>query len=425
MSNKDFLITEYGARVCDRLQTEKIQAAIDACFLAGGGKVIIPKGIFLTGGLRLRSNTTLYLESGAILRGSRDHNGYSAYLNDKIEPIDASFVHPTLKGGSHPFSKWNNGLIKVVNAKNVSIIGEPGSFIDGVDCYDPKGEGDMRGPHLINIYNSENLYFEGYTAVDSANWAHNIYDSRNITAKNLTVLGGHDGFDVRTCDNVLIENCEFRTGDDCIAGFDNKNVVIRNCILDCACSAMRFGGTDVLIENCHGIAPSSYGFRGWLTPEEKANSAPTGEHCRHTMHTPFQYYCDFRANIRYNPGNIVIKNCRFENPNAIFLHPFDGEHIWCCNRALNSITFEDCEITGLSLPGVLCSDPDEPLEFKLKNVKLTAKDEGADFPIFEARNCKYIEFDNVTVEGFANPFVILDDESVMNIKGGTLIEIKQ
>ena len=46
---KEYKITDYGAKVCDRPQTEKIQAAIDACFLAGGGRVIIPKGIFITG----------------------------------------------------------------------------------------------------------------------------------------------------------------------------------------------------------------------------------------------------------------------------------------------------------------------------------------------------------------------------------------
>jgi len=226
---KEYIITDFGARVCDKLQTEAIQSALDACFLASGGKVIIPKGIFLTGGLRLRSNTTLYLESGAILRGSRDNNDYSAYLSDKIEPIDTTNVPtpPKPSRSTDPFSKWNNGIIKIVNAKNVSIIGEVGSYIDGVNCFDAEGEENYRGPHAINVYNSENLYFEGYTVVDSANWAHNIYNSQNITAINVTVYGGHDGFDVRTCDNILIENCVFRTGDDCIAGFDNKNVKIR------------------------------------------------------------------------------------------------------------------------------------------------------------------------------------------------------
>ena len=79
---KEYRITDFGAKTCDKLQTEAIQSALDACFLAGGGKVVIPKGIFLTGGVRLRSNTTLYLEAGAILRGSSDHNDYSAYLDD-------------------------------------------------------------------------------------------------------------------------------------------------------------------------------------------------------------------------------------------------------------------------------------------------------------------------------------------------------
>ncbi len=423
----DFRITDYGARATDAMQTEKIQAALDACFIAGGGRVVIPKGIFLTGGVRVRSNTTLYLESGAILKGSGGHNDYSAYLTDKIEPIssDEQARYADKRGSVNPYSKWNNGLIKILNAKNVAIIGEAGSFIDGVNCFDPDGEEKYRGPHAIDAHECENLYFEGYTIMNSANWAHNIMMSKNITVKNVTVWGGHDGFDVRSCDNIVIEDCEFRTGDDGIAGFDNKDVVIRNCILDCACSALRFGGTDVLIENCQGIAPSSYGFRGTLTPEEKAAGAPTGAHTRHAMKTPFQYYCDFRANIRYAPGNIVMRNCKFENPDALFLHPFDGEHIWCCNRALNSFVIEDSEINGLSMAGVLCSDPDEPLDFRMKNVVISSRVEDADFPILEATSCKYIELDNVTVKGFKKPHIDTDAPEKIVIKGGTEIELKK
>ncbi len=422
MSNKVFSITDFGARVCDKLQTEQIQAAIDECFLAGGGRVVIPRGIFLTGGIRLRSNVTLYLKSGAILRGSRNHNDYSAYLDDKIEPIEIPTErHPS--NSVYPFSKWNNGLIKVISAENVSIIGEIGSYIDGVNCYDPNGEGRMRGPHAINVWNTKNIRLEGYTVTDSANWAHNIYNSQNITAKNVTVYGGHDGFDVRSCDNILIENCEFYAGDDCVAGFDNKDVVVRGCVFESACSAIRFGGTDVLIENCRGRAPAAFGFRGHLTEEEQKFGLPTTESCRHTMHTPFQYYCDFRADIRYAPGNIVVRNCDFVGPNAIFLHIFDGEHVWCCNRALNSIVFENCSITGLRDVGVLCADKDEPLDFRLKNVRITASPECADLPILEAKNCKYIEFDNVTVEGYKNPHIVSDRRDIVNVKGGTSVEV--
>lgn len=419
----DFIITDYGATQCDTLQTDAIQEALDKCFLAGGGRVIVPKGVFYTGGLRLRSNTTLYFKAGAILRGSRNPADYLKYREDPIEPLKEFKLPSKVKASDSvfPYSDWNSGLIKVISAKNVAIIGEEGSYIDGMDCYDPKGEEGYRGPHAINIFDTENILLEGYTVMNSANWAHNIYCSKCITAKGLTVLGGHDGFDVRSCDDIRIEDCEFRTGDDCIAGFDNKDVVIKNCILDCACSALRFGGTDVVVENCRGIAPSSYGFRGWLTNEEKKHSANTGEHCRHKMHTAFQYYCDFRADIRYTPGNIVLRNCRFDNPNAIFLHPY-GEK-WCCNRPLSTIVYENCELFGLSLPGILHSNNKESLDFRMKNVKLTAREKDADFPILESKNCKYIEFDNVTIEGFIEPHIVTDNPNSVKIINGTEIKI--
>ena len=96
---KEFNVKDFGAASDGTLQTEKIQSAIDACFIEGGGKVIIPEGEFLTGGIRLRSNITLYLKSGAILKGSRNPEDYFGYINDKIEPLseseitDAPYVH--------------------------------------------------------------------------------------------------------------------------------------------------------------------------------------------------------------------------------------------------------------------------------------------------------------------------------------------
>ena len=79
---KIFNILDYGARFCDEMQTKAIQNAIDDCFLAGGGRVVIPCGIFMTGDIRLRSNVELYLEAGAILKGSRDPEDYFNYRKD-------------------------------------------------------------------------------------------------------------------------------------------------------------------------------------------------------------------------------------------------------------------------------------------------------------------------------------------------------
>ena len=77
---KIFNVLDYGARFCDELQTKAIQNAIDDCFLAAGGRVVIPCSIFLTGDIRLRSNVQLYLESGAILNGSRYAEDYLSLL---------------------------------------------------------------------------------------------------------------------------------------------------------------------------------------------------------------------------------------------------------------------------------------------------------------------------------------------------------
>lgn len=400
--DRSYNIKDFGAVVCDRLQTNAIQNAIDKCFTDGGGTVVVPSGIFRTGSIRLRSNVRLHLESGAILEGSHNPEDYFAYLDDEVEPLGVTDEIINKKEGRsvNPFSRWSNALIRAINAKNISITGEKGSYINGVDCYDEPGEEGYRGPHAMSFHNCENIYLEGYTIMHSANWAHNICVSQNITAKNITVYGGHDGFDARTCDNILIEDCEFYTGDDCIAGFDNNDVIIRNCILNCSCSALRFGGNNVLVEKCHSFAPGRFGHRYTLTKEQQKLSAPTDENCRHNMFTPFLYYCDFRAEIRKTPGDIIVRDCVFERPDSLFKLEFDGNHIWCCNRSLSSITFENCKVTDVCEPILLHGDEKEPISFKLKNVEITVRDGFENIPFATAINYEKIELENVKTEGY-------------------------
>ncbi|MBQ8350851.1 MAG: right-handed parallel beta-helix repeat-containing protein [Clostridia bacterium] len=397
-------ITDFGARTCDRPQTAEIQAALDRCFLDGGGRVVIPAGIFLTGGLRLRSNTVLYLETGAILKGSRNPEDYTGYIHDEIEPINEP-DDGTVGRSVYPFSRWNNAIIRVIDAKNVAIIGEKGSYIDGNDCYDVQGEENYRGPHAINIQRSENILLEGYTIVDSANWAHAIFITNHITARNLTVYGGHDGFDVRTCDDVLIEDCQFYTGDDCIAGFDNCDVVIRRCILNSSCSALRFGGNHVLVENCRAFAPGLYGFRGSLSTEEKAASAQTHEGCRHNMHHVFLYYCDERAVIRKTPGDILIRDCTFENPDSLFHLPWG--HQWCCNRSLSSIRFENCKVSGVSLPIIIDGCAEEPTTLELFDLSISPRPGFENAAVIDATHYQTLSLHNVDLGGYASPAVLV------------------
>lgn len=421
---KQYLITDFGAKVSDALQTKEIQRAIDACFLAGGGRVVVPAGVFRTGCIRLRSNVTLYLESGAVLEGSKDPDDYMGYIHDEVEPIEEP-DEPDPRRSVYPFSRWNNGLIRAIDAKNISIFGEKGSYINGVNCFDPEGEENYRGPHAINIQRCENVHLEGYTIIHSANWAHAIFITNKIVARNLTVYGGHDGIDVRTCDDVLIEDCTFATGDDCVAGFDNNHVVVRNCTFNSACSALRFGGHDVLVENCRSTGMAEFGFRGNLSMEEKAANALPDEKCRHRMHHFFQYYCDFRAEIRKTPGNIVIRNCEIYDPRMLFILSFDGKHQWCCNRSLSSIKFEHCRVKGVDAPIIIYGDEKEPLEFVLEDVQLEAAEGAQDAVVLDALHYAKLVFDRVEVKGYANPGMVLRSEGEVIFKDSTPLKVEQ
>lgn len=405
-SSKVYCVTDYGAKSDGTLCTTAFQKAIDDCFLKEGGEVVVPSGEFLIGGIRLRSGVTLHLMENAIVKGSIDPEDYFSYLNDAIEPIipeDKEKIYSSLIAARSaiPCSRWNNAIIRAIRAENISIIGEKGSVIDGQNCFDKDGEENYRGPHAINFWLCNDIVLKGYTVKDSANWAHAIFNSKNIYAENLTVLGGHDGFDVRTCDNVTVENCRFYTGDDCLAGFDNIGVHVNNCVFNCACSFMRFGGTDVLIENCIGYSPSIYGFRGHLSQTKKENRAPTDENCRHQCHHVFQYYCDERAKIRKTPENITIRHCSFKNAKTIFEAPFGA--IWCKNRALQGIMFDNCVFEGISVPIKSKAPSAEPLNFVMRDCTVISE-ESAD-EIMEIENNRSIVLNNVKFYNFVKPFI--------------------
>lgn len=404
-------ILNYGAKPDGTLCTVQIQNAIDNCFLNGGGEVVVPGGVFLTGGLRLRSGVTLHLLENAILMGSTVPEDYVGYIYDQIEPIapddidkPVSTVKPNIEAGRSvfPYSRWNNAIIRAIDAKNIAIIGEKGSEINGQNCFDEQGEEAYRGPHAINMWFCENITLKGYTIRDSANWAHAIQNSKNITVDGITVLGGHDGFDVRTCDNITVVNSRFLTGDDCIAGFDNIGVTVRDCYFESACSIFRFGATDMIVENCRGVAPATYGFRGSLSKEEKRMRSATTTACRHNCLNVFLYYCDNRANIRKTPGNILIKNCTFQNPDTVMRLPFG--HKWCCNRSLSDITFENCVIKGICTPIAINAPDEEPLTLHLTKCVITLREGYEQITLFEGKNVK-IEISESDFSGFIAPYI--------------------
>ncbi|MBR2081056.1 MAG: right-handed parallel beta-helix repeat-containing protein [Oscillospiraceae bacterium] len=424
MNLREWNIRDYGAVCSDRLQTEKIQKAIDDCILAGGGRVRIPCGVYLTGGIRIRSNVELYLESGAILKGSRNCMDYFAWENDKLEPVTMeTWSNEPGKGKSTvATSRWCNGLIRAFDAVNIAVIGEKGSYIDGQSCFDPEGENDYRGPHGMSIWRCKGIRLEGYTFLNSANWCHAIFKSQDITVKNISVFGGHDGIDLRTCDNILIENCNFNTGDDALAGFDNNDVIVRDCTLNSACQAIRFGGNNVLIENCKSDA-REFGFRLALTDEEREMGAPTNEFCRFESIVLFSYYCDNRAVLRKPAENIVIRNMHCAQSREIARLEFDGLHRWCCNRSLRHIVFENVTWEDVLRAGEIWGDENEKVTWIFKNCRITCREGSEQEPLFVAGGFEKIVFEDCVIEGYAEPSIWAATDGVVEVIRSTPVRV--
>ena len=396
-----FNVVDFGARVTDCLVTTNIQAAIDACHRAGGGEVVVPEGIYRTGGLELKSGVTLRLLDGATLEGSADCADY-AYA-----------------GETRP---WYRGLLRADGAHDIAVVGGRYSMIDGRNCFDPNGEESYRGPHAIRFTGCTNVTLKGYSVRDSANWAHALFRCVNVKVDHVRVYGGHDGFDAHASSNVVVSACEFHVGDDAIAGFGNECMTVRDTILDSACSAARFGGRNCLFERCRMVSPGSFGHRWKLSAEDKRRAVNHGETLRHSGFG-FTYYCDFRWGDVPRPENIVFRDCTFDHPSRFFSFNFDGRSQWCCNRPLASIAFENCEILGVQTLGRFYGGEEDPLSFTLKNCRVTAAPGKQAQPVLSGYNFRKIRFENVSLEGFADPCVEKRSEGEVEIIGGTPVRV--
>lgn len=435
---KDFTVTDFGAvSGSGTLQTDKLQKAIDCCFAEGGGTVVIPGGEYLTGDIRLRSNVTLYLKSGAKLCGSKNPEDYFNYLSDGVQPLeksqitDAPYVHLSTIHGETQYetdkkeyrfkrifgSRWNNAIIRAFNAENIRIIGESGSAIDGCNCFDEIGEENYRGPHGMTFFGCSNIELCGYTIQNTGNWAHNLLFCKNIDVHGITALAGHDGFDASVCENLTVRDSGFYTGDDCIAGFGNVNVHISGCELNSSCNALRFGGTNVLVEKSHIFGPGKYSFRGSLSDEEKRSSAPSSGG-RTNMLSAFTYYADYSLPIAVQPGGIVISGCKIETADRLLHYNYSGNETWQKHRPLESIAFKDITADGISMPANAYGDGDIPLMLVLENVRIGLREGFESIDFIHACNYERIIMKNVSAPGLCGKSVVKRwSDGEINISG--------
>lgn len=302
-NNEDYDITNYGAIEGEEiLCTEAISKAIAACNKNGGGRVVVPRGTFLTGAIHLKDNVNLHISEGAVLKFSTNPQDYLPVVKAKWEGTELMNYSPLIyayekknialtgKGlldgqasneywwnwcGSEKFG-WKEGMPSYKNTDSRPALLNMGD--EGVPVEDRIfGDGHYLRPTFVEFYECENILIEGVTLKDSPFWFIHPVLSRNITIDGITVESqgpNTDGCDPESCSYVLIKNCVFNVGDDCIAikaGRNNDgrrvnvpstNFVIKDCkMLDghggvVIGSEITGGCWDVYAEDCVMDSPN-------------------------------------------------------------------------------------------------------------------------------------------------------------------------
>lgn len=267
-------ITDFGASQCAdaRTNANAINAAIEHASVSGGGRVFVPDGEWLTGPITLKSHVDLHIASGARLKFDTNPNLYLPVVRTRWEGIDCYNLHPliyangatdvsitgegTIDGQASTEFWWSMcgvarygykpGMLKTNNGDACS--GRP--LLSAMEQGKVDAEKRIMGirdalrPQLINFYECQRVLIEGVTLRNSPFWVIHPCFVNDLTVRDLTIIShgpNSDGCDPEGCRNVLIENCFFDTGDDCIAiksGRNNdarainiptENVVVRNC----------------------------------------------------------------------------------------------------------------------------------------------------------------------------------------------------
>ncbi len=375
-------VTDHGVQPdANEFQTAQIQAVFDKC--REGGVVVFPRGTYRVAGLLAYSDTTVYLEAGAKIIGSDVCEDYAVF------PIPAgvemrSDMELIRDYYGTPWQEYRRAILSVYGGRNFAVIGEEDALIDGDDCNDPHGEEGYRGPHGIFLTNVDGVYLEGYTIANCGNFCHEIEKCTDVTVKRVTALGSSDGVHMHCSDRILIEDCTFHTGDDCIAGINMTNMVVRHCDLNTSCDFFRAGGTHFLIEDTRMWGPGIYPHRmsivqnrGTDAVRDKANTLPR-EAGRHNVYGVFLHFA-----TKYYPApepyrDIVFRNCTIENADYFLVSMYDGVDVLECGEPLSEITLENVTFTGLKETSRVYATKEAPLTINLKNVKANFRPDAID-----------------------------------------------
>ncbi len=400
-------ITDFGAlpEQPDTPCHDAINRAILVCNQNGGGTVLIPKGNFYVGPITLKSNVNLHLEEGATLRFLTDSKLYFPAVLTRWEGLDCYNARPLIyaygetniaitgKGvidgqganenwwamcGVSQYG-WKPGMISQNNGARRRLLewGETSTPIHQ-RVFTP--EDGMR-PQLINLYGCNTILIEGVTLLNSPFWVIHPLFCESMIVRGVHIFNrgpNGDGCDPESSKNILIENCLFDTGDDCIAiksgrnadgrkwNIPSENIIIRNCKMKNGHGGVVIGSEisggyrNLFVENCEMDSPEldrvirikSNSCRGGVIENIYVRNITVGQCKEAVLKINLQYENNEPCDRSFPPivRNVYIKNitCQSSNYGVLINGLPDVTNIY-------DIRVEDCHFNNVTKSGCFLS----------------------------------------------------------------------
>jgi unsaturated rhamnogalacturonyl hydrolase len=374
---RDFVITEYGAIAGGKQDcTPAIRKAMEACNNAGGGRVVVPSGVFLTGAIHLKSNVNLHLVKDATLLFKTDPAAYLPIVFTRWEGIECMNYSPfiyafeqkniavtgegTLDGGAS-FDNWwawarkdsTQKSLASPAVKKLNQMSENGVPVEQRIF----GEGHYLRPNFFVPYRCQNVLIEGLTIHRSPMWEINPVLCTNVIVRGLKIVThgpNNDGCDPESSRDVLIENCLFDAGDDCIAiksgrnddgrriGVPSENLIVRGCTMKEGHAGVAIGSEiaggchNVFIEDCRMDSPNldralrfkSNARRGGVVDSIFMRNVEIGQVSEALLTIDFLYEEGPKGEFPPVVRDIVIENIiSHSSPRIFFINGFKGATI--------------------------------------------------------------------------------------------------
>lgn len=381
----------------DAPATTAIQQALDDVRDAGGGRVIIPGGRFLSGPLLIGSKTELHLSKDAVLVMSDKESDYPAEKNRRPAFISALGAHDIRLSGEGRIEGQGGRWWKVFLEEKAQAI-----------------KNAPRRPQLISFSRCERVEIEGISTIDPPNTHYSFKNCRDLTIRGIKAIApdespNTDALNLSSVRNVLIRDCDISTGDD--------NIVL-------LCGAARQKGVpeveNIMIRDCrlgfgHGLSIGSYtsgGVRNVTAENISFDGTTSGIRMK-----AWRDRGGVVEGIRYR--NLTMKNVRFPVSITSYYpkppaHPSQDQPAQgnAFNPVWRDISIENLKVTDSKNSIILWGLPDEPVTgVKMKNVTMATQ---AGSLVFHAKG---IEFSNVAIRPATRPVLRYHDAGIQGLEG--------